>query len=157
MNFSRHGYTLLELMIALSILTILAAVVVPKIKPIVAGLEMKSAARQLFADLNHAKIAAMEKQKTHCLAVNGTSGWAIIEDTDNNGACDINGTNDTKLKTFSLTENYSDITFSGTGGNTIKFDNMGLADNFSKLKLKNSKYNKDANVTVSMTGFISIQ
>lgn len=160
MNTSRHrgGYTLIELMVTLFILAILAAMVVPNVKPIIAGLEMKSAARQLFADLHYAKIAAMEKQKMHCFAVNGTSGWVIIEDTDSSGACDINGTTDTKLKTFSLIENYPNIIFSGTGNNPIKFDNMGLVGNSAKtLKLHDPKYNKDANVTISPIGFISIE
>ena len=149
-----QGYTLIELLVTIALLAIMAAIVVPQVKPIMAGLEMSSAARQLYADLHYAKVVAMEQQKYCCLSVNTTSGWAVVEDTDNNNQCDAT---DTRLKTFSLPVNYPDITFDNTVTNsTIQFDHIGLASNANTLKLINSKYNKDANVTVSVAGYISI-
>jgi len=154
MKNNQHGYTLIELMVTLIILGIMSAIVIPNVNPILAGLEMRSAARQLYADIYRSKITAMEQQKLCCFAVNGTVGWSIVEDTDNDNVCDAN---DTKIKTFSLTTNYPDISFNATIANPIQFDRIGLVTNASTLQLVNSKYDKSANVTVTISGFISMQ
>ena len=81
------GFTLLELIVTLSVIAIVAAIAIPKMSTWAANYRLNSAARDLAANLQHAKLEAV-KRRTQCTITFkqpvGTCDYAVYMDADSN-------------------------------------------------------------------------
>ena len=164
------GFTLIELVVTMSIMTIAIMLVIPTFKHIFLGMEIKSAIRNIYADIYFAKINSKINHKTFCTIINKEDGnddwiWQVVEDTDNDGDCD---SSDTIVKSQSFLESYPSITKINNNtvkttdeyNFTIRFDSSGLAktDNGTiDLTIEKEGYSKTLSVSVSPLGFIRIE
>lgn len=93
------GFTLIELMVTVSIVVILATLAAPSMSSFVTSMRLTSASNQLYGDLNLARSEAIKRnyRVLVCPSSNGTScatgtnwavGWILCVDADSNGACD---------------------------------------------------------------------
>ena len=81
----RHAFTLIELVIVMTIIGIFAALAGPGFQDFVAGQRIRTAAYDLIADLNFARSEAIKRNGTVTVTRvgNWTGGWTI---TDTGGA-----------------------------------------------------------------------
>lgn len=94
------GFTLVELLIVIVILTIVLAMAAPAFSDMVATSRFNSAAMQIKADLNQARAESIKRNSRvlicprnaagdDCISSsNWAGGWLICTDIDKNGACD---------------------------------------------------------------------
>ena len=77
---NNHGFTLLELLVVLSIATLLLAVVPPRLANVINSSQLKSASRHLVAGLKTARSKAISTQMEVALAVNiKTGSFSLLE------------------------------------------------------------------------------
>ena len=92
-----HGFTIIELMIAILVASILLTVGVPSFKTIIANNRITSQANELISGLNLARSEATKRGQrvSICSSTNGTScasstnwatGWIVFNDPDGDGA-----------------------------------------------------------------------
>jgi type II secretion system protein H len=73
----RSGFTLLEVLIVLMIVSIAAMIMVPPMFGAQQRLRIEAASQQLMSDLARARSEAMNRNQTVTLTRNGTSGYTI--------------------------------------------------------------------------------
>lgn len=119
------GFTLIELMITVTIVSILMSVGLPSFQTIIAGSRLTSAANAMVSAL---QLARMEALKQHNPVVvtkktNWGNGWIVFVDTNRNNTQDttekIVSTFDAVSSTVNVTTNYV---------NYIRYDGSGRAN-----------------------------
>ncbi len=96
---SQKGFTIVEIMIAIAIVTILTAVALPSLTQIFARNDLAGITNELIASINQARSEAVTRSTTvvicpssggaGCDAGDWESGWLIFIDNNNNGAFNI--------------------------------------------------------------------
>jgi type IV fimbrial biogenesis protein FimT len=99
-----QGFTLVEILIALAIASILAALAAPSFTSFINNTRLSSAAMLLVSDLNHARSEAIKRNSRVLICVrnsagtdcatgtNWQAGWLVCTDADSDNACDATTT-----------------------------------------------------------------
>ena len=144
------GFTLVEVMITLIVVSILLAVGLPSLKSFLQGNQMVAATNELLSAIHIARSEAIKLQSsvTICESANGTSctspgandwedGWIVFVDADSNltgtgAACTAIGT-DCLLRTHgAITDSRFTVAGLNPGGadiNSVTFDARGIPRN----------------------------
>jgi len=155
------GYTLMELMITLLIVSILGAVAVPSMRSFVQDERLVSQLNSLLSHLQYARSEALTEHQQVVLCVSSDAstctsgswenGWIIFSDLDANGS--VSGTDQILKVHDALVGN---TTLSSTGGNSVVYDDRGFSPNSNAtFSLCDSRGSGDGkSITVSNTGRI---
>jgi prepilin-type N-terminal cleavage/methylation domain-containing protein len=117
-----RGFTLTELTVTLSILSILTAISVPSFISWLPKHKLQTSVRQIYDDLNLAKIRAVKDNTVVCITFNAAPNntyFIFLDDVNPNGIYDGG---ETILRNNTTLENDVDI----TAANTCGFNNRGL-------------------------------
>lgn len=160
---ANKGFTVIEILVVVVIIAIAAMIAVPMMTS-AAGIQVKSAANMIAADLEYAKSMAIGKQKIHTVVFDESTESYQIEDPD--GIIDhpvkkgfqyvVSFSDDSRLNRVNIVS----VDFDGT--DEIKFDYLGSPYNGSSNPLNSGVITLQAADTTMMvtvepiTGFISI-
>ena len=133
MNMKKNqqlGFTLIELMVTVSIAAVLMMMAIPSLGTYGRNAELTSVTNTLVASINTARGEALKRGLSAMLVPinNGsdwTTGWVVFVDTDSSRNYDV--AKDTLVFTQPATESYIAISATGTAGaaSQIVFDSSG--------------------------------
>jgi type IV fimbrial biogenesis protein FimT len=156
---NRKGFTLLELMVILGIFAILATIAIPGFNAWIPNQKLRSTARDLFSDLNMAKLNSLKDANTLVVVKVDPNNekYTIWLDTVLNWALD--GTEEILLRTegidiISTTMPFNTFAFSSRGMTASDLDPPTSGDSYD-VYMKNSK-ERYMGVRISRAGSISI-
>jgi len=150
----KSGFTLVELMVVISILAILALITVPSYMSWMPSYRLKGAARDMISNLQLAKLEAI-KRNTTCTVNIDVGG----------NAYNLQLPDSTIIKTVSLGDYGSGITFTNTGNisNAITFSSRGIAtfdpvpsDTMGKIFITNNKQSVTHKIQITSIGTITL-
>lgn len=134
----RRGFSLAEILVAIGIFAILAAIATPQFIAFQPKNRLNGAARQIYSELMWARSKA----------VNDNSSYVVTFPT--NQTMQIAGS---ATKTVNIQTEYSDVTLTSTAS-TITFSSRGTTDVAPTITLTNAGGTKS--VTIRITGTASI-
>jgi prepilin-type N-terminal cleavage/methylation domain-containing protein len=145
-----NGFTLVELMIAIAILGVLAAVSLPNVSPLLARGRLNGAASQVLGDLRAARMQAVSQSRRVQLFFLDPWHYQICDDANDDGTVDVcEGTAHTK----DLDTRYGGVGLASSA-NPL-FTSKGTVAGRTTITLTNASGSKT--VILEITGHVSIQ
>ncbi len=144
------GFTLIEMMIVIAVLTIMASIAIPNFMSLLPGMRLNGAARQVMGDLMAARMNSVKQNNEFKVFFSSPSAnqYQILDDDNNDGTA---GSGES-ITTKNIQTNYHDVTVSST--NDPIFLPRGTATSLPTITLQNSSGSKT--VTVSIAGRVKI-
>jgi type IV fimbrial biogenesis protein FimT len=161
-----RGFTAFELLIAVAVSAILAAVAAPSLRDFGNETRLRSVSAQLLADLNFARLEAIKRNarvlvcakaagsNTCAAANNWQNGWIVCYDADSNDACDATSTSDPNP--MKVTGALASTVLLTASSNFIRFNPVGSANGATALTLKGSWTGTSTRTaSIAATGYIT--
>ncbi len=143
------GFTLMEMLVVVAVLSIMAAVAIPSFMSLLPGMRLNGAARQVLGDLLTARMKAVKLNHRTKVFFDNSYDYRICDDADKNETV-ASGEGDVENK--SIQTEYPDVTLSATTDPV--FQARGTA-NGTTVTLTNSSGSKT--VKVAITGRVLIE
>ncbi len=142
---SHRGFTILEVLVGITILTILVGIAIPAWNELVPGVNLNSAAGQLYTDLNSARLRAMSQYRRVRIGFNSATSYTL-EKEQTPGAADYLALGGAKNLPAGIT---------ATAAGTVIFDSRGNGT-IMTITLSNASGGQKL-VTIQPAGSIEIQ
>lgn len=161
------GFSFVELMVVIALIGILSAIVLPGFLRSLPEKRLKNAARNLYADMQRARLLAVKENRTVRIRFDTTDNFYYLDD-DNSG--DYNGTGDNREErsrrnlsednvsygSGKATENWNKDPINNVVPTYIRFRSTGTAFNRSTY-LQNQNQDVCYAVTVTNYGAVKIR
>jgi type IV fimbrial biogenesis protein FimT len=152
MNMRTRGFTLIELMIALSIFALLVFLALPMYSSFMSNSQIRNAAENALTGVRLAQSMAV---KSNALAefVLGTSGWAVYAWDDELGNFAV-----APVQSYQFAEGASQTTHAPTpaGATKVTFDGLGRvvpdANSLTRIDVTNPSVTNPRNLRVMISG-----
>lgn len=159
------GFTLIELMIVVGVISIMAAIAVPAIMSWMPNIRQKAATRELFADLQRARMEAIKRNApavvvfvpaASCTATGGS--YSVFVDDGAGGGVANNKNLDGGEQNFVQQTMPRDVSLcdSNFAAHKTGFLPTGLPQNIGRVKLNSTK-GRISEVTITIAGGIRIE
>jgi type IV fimbrial biogenesis protein FimT len=146
------GYTLMELMVTITIAGILLSIAIPNFTSVISSNRLTTYANELVTALNLARSEAIKRGQPVTIRHNGStsgdwsSGWTVFTDWDGDGTLDVANA-DTLLRTYAALP--TSFTLRGTYINYITYQALGTSANGSFIVCDNSDNNNKPEANTS--------
>lgn len=150
------GLTLLEILIAIAILTIVVGIAYPSFQRVAINNYLKTAARDLASDIAGLKERSLAEYRIHRLSIDINNNNYVMEECTNTGAV-CNGWNQIGQKNLLNVSN--DIIFTAaTNTTTLRFEPRGTLNpaDIGTIVLQN-RLNSTGTITLNITGRSRVQ
>ena len=145
----KNGFTMLELVVIIAILIILVVVAIPGFSRWLPNYRLRAATRDLFSNLQHAKLTAIKRHRTCAITFNQDIGGTIYDyvvyvDTGNDLELDAG---DEVLTNVLFSERYEGVIFdtSKGGGDGIDDTIIDNDDNYPSIGFLSNGFGVDNN------------
>lgn len=145
----KKGFTILELMIVITVMGILAAIAVPNFQTFMAQRRLNGAARMVMSDMMSARMQAVTHNNNFQVFFLDANRYQILDDDNNNGVADSGEAS----QIINIQTTYSGVTMIST--NNPIFSPKGTAANWATITLSNSSGSRK--VMVAITGRARIE
>ncbi len=126
----RSGFTLMELMVAIAIICVMAAVVSPNVLQWLQGRRLTMGTREIFSDLNRARLRAVKENTPAVIAFDVNDNlYRIFLDYNHNNHYDPDTDTRLVLQKMPAGVLITDASFAG-GAPRMRFDGRGLPNGF---------------------------
>lgn len=139
----QKGFTLVELLIAIAIAAILAAIAIPHTGTIVNTYRLNGAARVVWSDLQNAKMTAIKTNQSITVTFDNTTTHSYPRPNDPRG-----------LFTRNLANDYPGVTISYTGGSSMSFNSRGMVPVGDVGTVRVMLAGRTKQITIAWTGRI---
>lgn len=139
------GFTIVELMVVISVITLLSLITIPILASYQKTTKLRSEARILATDLRLAQQLAITEQNIYNLSV----------DTVNNKYQIVNQNTSTVVKTFNFSKEVTISAVATLTGNTVKFNPTGAVLEVGSITLTNTK-GQTVTVGIKPSGYVEI-
>jgi prepilin-type N-terminal cleavage/methylation domain-containing protein len=147
LNLNNKGFTLIELVIVVTIIGILTTALSFSFQGWISGYKVESQIKELHIDLMNARAMTMKSNRMHFVDLTATQ-YTLYEDTntppDGDGIPDI--ANDNPVSQKNLETSYP-ITWSDAADTSIEFDTKGLSS-ADKIICSNTTADADYNCII---------
>lgn len=130
-KLNNHGFTLIEVLIVVTIFAVGAAIAIPQITEMGKRAQVKSAARQLKDQMARTRISAIEQNVPivfvfdSIVAGVGSLGYQIVQDND--GDCEIDGGEQiSRIDISNAAITVNTLSVNDTGKSIIQWDRRGF-------------------------------
>ncbi|MGI0016449.1 MAG: GspH/FimT family pseudopilin [Nitrososphaera sp.] len=144
-----EGFSVVELLITISIIGILTAISIPNILGQLPKYRLNGAARQVMGELMAARMKAVSQNRNVKVFFVNSHEYKVCDDADNDG---IVNTNEGSVRNRDLRTDYSDVELTATSD--PQFNTRGATANLITITLSNSPGSK--NITVNISGHVKI-
>ncbi len=144
-----RGFTLMELMIVLSIMSITLMLSNMWLSSQLPQWRLNGAVRQVVSDLVSAKMTAVAERNRQRIFFQDNQHYVILDDKNNNGKIDAGEHQEAR----DIQDNYQGVTITAT--NNPSFLPRGTASNLASITLTNSAGSKK--ITISITGRVKVK
>jgi type IV fimbrial biogenesis protein FimT len=144
-----HGFTLMELMIVLGIMSIVLMLTNMWLSTQLPHWRLNGAVRQVMSDLVAAKMNAVVERNRQRVFFQDNRHYVILDDKNNNGKIDSGEHQEVR----DIQADYQDVTM--TASNNPSFLPRGTASNLASITLTNSAGSRK--ITVSITGRVKVK
>jgi type IV fimbrial biogenesis protein FimT len=147
----QKGFSLVEIMIVITLLGILAAIAVPNLQPFMAQRRLNGAARQIMSDLMEARMKTVSQNNMFKVFFLDNHQYKILDDDNSNKSEDPGE----MIITKDIQSEYKDVTISNASADPIFLPRGTVAPGSNcTVTLSNASGSKE--VTVAITGRVKI-
>ncbi|MGD9853216.1 MAG: GspH/FimT family pseudopilin [Nitrospirales bacterium] len=146
---AQTGFTLVELMIVLGIVTIGALLTQAWLSTQIPKWRLNGAVRQLVSDLQAAKMRAVVERNRQRIIFQDAHRYVVVDDDNNNGNPDPGE----KVENRDIQWDYQDVTLAAT--NNPSFLPRGTASNLASITVTSPAGTRI--ITVSITGRVKVK
>ena len=145
---NQHGFSLIEMMMVIAIVTILSAIAIPIFGGFLANRDLKSAARDIAGDIYEYRQRAIAENRVYQITFNVNGNYVIRQCNDTSSPC-----SGTDIATKSPSAFRNGISISGvTIGGPLQIQPRGtVSPAGGSVTLQNSRLST-ATVTINLTG-----
>jgi type IV fimbrial biogenesis protein FimT len=164
--FIKHGYTLIELLVTLAVISILALNIYPNLSNLIARERSTILTNTLAGALAYARSEAIKQNTTilTCQSNNGSechksenwhNGWIIFTDTNKNKQRDPE---EMLLRVYAAADNSTQATFSGSSGikHYVKYKATGRASPNGSFLICNSNIRVGKALIIASSGRVRL-
>lgn len=173
MLYRSHGFTLVELMVALAIAVILITIGLPSFSEMIASNRVTSQTNDLVSALNTARYEAIRRGAPVCVkrvsgtAQNWAGGWRVFVDSKSNrtvASASYCSTEGTLIQTHDALTGGNTLTADASLDPAVRFNAMGVAVDRNDVGISgtfslcrsDANSSKSKSISLSTTGMVSI-
>lgn len=142
---TERGFTLLEMLIVISIIGIIALFGLPAYEQVAPNLALSSVSKDISTDLRYAQQLAVTEQVI----------YSIIFNTVNNSYQIVNSSSGQTLQTKNVDRRITIEQITGLASDTVNFTPTGAVTESGQIILKNTS-NKRVTIEVKPSGYVAI-
>ena len=143
------GFTVIQLLGALALMTVMIAIGVPQYVALQPGMRLNGAAREVLGKLMWARSKAVEENNQWVVTFPTNHTFQLLDDTNNNGVADAGES----TTTVDISTDYSGVTLSKSGPDPT-FSTRGTAGGSTTITITNTSGSRT--VTVNAAGNVKV-